>query len=110
MRSFALLLPTLLLGCYNPDRFLEERVQAECEWYNRCDILEIYGETLQDCVEEHTAAAETAEKLGETCDDFDAGAAKDCVETLQTSTCDGFEEGGVYDYPQACSEACPSSE
>lgn len=91
-------------GCFSPETFVEARIHATCTWYQRCGILEIIKyDNVADCVEEYTADAEQSGELGETCEPYDRGAAKDCVDDLNAAGC---EED--FPYPASCSEACPA--
>jgi hypothetical protein len=98
------LLLLVTTGCYSPETFVEARINATCTWYQRCEILNVIGyETVADCVDEYTADAEQSGDLGETCEPYDRGAAKDCVDDLNAAGC---EED--FPYPGSCSEACPT--
>ena len=100
-----LVLPfALVTGCYSPETFEEDRIEAICVWYDRCEILESLDYNgVQDCIDEYTADAEQSGELGETCNPYDITAARTCVSEITASGCEDD-----FPYPSACMEACPS--
>jgi hypothetical protein len=97
-------------GCFSPETFVEAKINATCTWYQRCAILvslgfETDGEPdLAECIDDMTANAEQSGEMGETCEPYDRGAAKDCVDELNDAGCEDN-----FSYPAACSEACPAN-
>lgn len=95
-------------GCLNAENFQAEWISAECEWWQRCNILDGLGfESPADCVNEGTAAAEESAELGESCQNYDRDAAIECLDGLEEAECG---EDMLEDYPEACLRACPAPE
>jgi len=104
--TFALSSLGLLSGCYNQDTFTSDLAQATCEWWDRCDLLEVLAyEDVTDCVDETQSEAIDGQGEDGLCPDFDRGAAKDCVEEINARSCTGG-----FDTPSVCELACSSSE
>jgi len=102
MRTLSGLFGLLLLaGCYNAETFQTDFVQSTCDWYDRCDLLEILDyEDTQDCVDELFSESVAAQE-GDTCPGFNRPEARSCIDELETRGCeDGFTQ------PSSCQEAC----
>jgi hypothetical protein len=103
---FFLTLLTATAGCLDAEGFIAESASETCQWYQRCNILDIIGYASQaDCASELSAVAEESGKLGEHCLDYDRKAAMQCIEDLQNAGCDDMNQ-----YPESCFNACPASE
>lgn len=99
-KSIALLL--LSTGCYAYEDFLVDGADATCSTYERCGILPVIGyDNVDDCVaDQHT----WDEADPPSCETYDAGAAKDCIEEINLASC----EGGLYTPPAVCASVCPA--
>ena len=96
----------LLTGCYNEDKFTADHAQATCEWWDRCDLLEVLDYTdVDDCVAEVQSEAEDGQGTDGICPDFNSSAAKNCIQEVEDRGC---EEG--FDTPSVCADACTQAE
>jgi hypothetical protein len=92
----------LLTGCYNQDKFTTDFAQATCDWWDRCDLLEVLAyEDVPDCVDETESEAIDGQGEDGLCPGFNSSAAKDCIAAMNERGC---EEG--FDTPSVCEEAC----
>ena len=91
-------------GCYTSETFQTDYVASTCDWYDRCDLLEILDyEDPQDCVDEILSETVDSENGGE-CANFSRPDARDCIDELEARGCeDGFTQ------PSSCLEACPEA-
>ncbi len=97
---YAALLPLLLAAsCYAYEDFLEEQGTATCQLYEECERLGWLGCDDIDC-----CLASVLEDHWE-CEDFNADAARDCVEGISSLDCESFLGGS---YPTSCAEVCTS--
>jgi hypothetical protein len=89
----------ILLACYSQDTFTAEWNQARCTTYERCDDLGGLGYSDVDaCVTAHDGWSEQ----DDVCKDFDASAARECVEGWEQLACDALAS----DHPAACESWC----
>ena len=96
----------LMTGCYNGDKFTADNAQATCEWWDRCDLLEVLDYAgVEDCVEEVQSEAEDGQSADGICPNFDSSAAKACIKEIEARGC---EEG--FDTPSICADACADAE
>ena len=106
MRSTIGLLSLLFLtACYNSETFQTDYVASTCDWYDRCELLEVLDyEDTQDCMDE--ILSETVDGLAgaQYCTDFSRPDAKECITQLDARGC---EEG--FTQPSACLDACPEA-
>lgn len=95
-----------LSACYNQDNFTADLSEATCEWWDRCDLLEVLAyDDVTDCFNETESEAIAGQSDDGLCPTFDRGAAKACVSEVQNRNCeDGF------DAPSICEEACPTND
>ena len=104
-RIFGLFCLLFLAGCYNSETFQTDYVASTCEWYDRCDLLEVldYADT-QDCMDEILSETVDGQTGGESCPNFSRPEAKSCISELDARGCeDGFTQ------PSSCLSACPES-
>jgi len=96
----------LVAGCYNEDKFTADNAQATCEWWDRCDLLDVLDyDDVVDCVTEVQSEAEDGQGKDGICPNFDSSAAKSCVKEIEERGCeDGF------DTPSICADACTEAE
>ena len=100
-KSIALLL--LASGCYPYEDYLVDGAEATCGTYARCGILPVIGyDDVDDCVSDQNTWDEADPP---TCETYDPGAAKDCVDEIVAASCDD----GLYTPPAVCAEVCPAS-
>lgn len=97
---------TCLFACYNEERFTAELAEATCDWWDRCDLLEVLAyDGVADCVSETESEAIDSQSETGFCPNFDRNAAKACVAAIYDRSCeDGF------DNPAACEATCPAAE
>ena len=89
-----------LSGCYTQNRYQGDQAEALCQLYESCGYLESVGvTTYKECV--NVMSGGTLQ-----CDGYDAGAASDCVDGINTLTCERHAEGY---WPSACNEVCEST-
>ena len=94
---------SLLCACYQADSFQSDWSESTCEWYNRCDLLEVMDyDDPEDCAAEHLSARIDEQQSNEACPTFDRNAAKECIEAIDSKGC----ESG-FDQPSSCELACP---
>ena len=102
-RTFGPLSLLFLAGCYNSETFQTDYVASTCDWYDRCELLEVLDyEDTQDCIDE--ILSETVDGLAgaQSCTNFSRSDAKDCISELDARGCeDGFTQ------PSSCLDACP---
>jgi hypothetical protein len=93
---------SLLTACYQAETFQADWAEQTCEWYSRCDLLEVMDyEDVEDCTAEQLSERVDDQQNGEVCESFDRGAAKDCIASIEAKGCeDGFDQ------PSTCSTAC----
>lgn len=93
--------PLLLLSaCYSPEKFQQDEAAALCRLYEKCDVLyDVGAESYRDCVQQLESASWA-------CDDFNGGAAQDCVDRLERLSCEKLLDGTT---PSACDDACAST-
>ena len=93
---------SLLSACYQAETFQSDWAESTCEWYSRCDLLEVMDyDDADDCAAEQLAARTDGQQSNDACEAFDPTAAKDCISTIEAKGCmDGFDQ------PSSCSEAC----
>jgi hypothetical protein len=90
----------LVGGCYSQEEYLIDQADATCGWYDRCDLLGTLGyASMQECVDEAAAWNEADPPV---CEDYDGGAAKDCVRAWQELAC-GVSPA---EYPPECGDIC----
>ncbi len=95
----------LVSGCYTQEKYNEDLAQANCDWYDRCELLTTLGfESVDDCLSEYAA---WSDEDAEACEDYDANAAKDCVAGLEALGCG---EDRAENYPAACADVCAQAE
>ncbi len=86
----------LTIGCYSQADFADDQATANCDWFDRCDLLAVMTyDDLETCL-----AAEGPTDTGFTCPDFEASQAQDCVEAIEASDCSDLTE------PAACEGVC----
>lgn len=97
-----LLTLTLLMtaGCYSKSNFTEDVSTAFCTLYDDCDYLEVQQfDDYDECYDNVTV---NMDPENQDCD-WDAGAAKECVEGINAMSCD---ELYAADFPFACNQYC----
>ncbi len=105
MRALAGILPVLAAGCYTVDEFRADLVEATCDLYARCELLEAVDYADRgECVEEMSAVQADDEIP---CDPYDPRAARECIDALNQRDCDSES---LESWPEACAEACPEQE
>ncbi len=88
----ALLLTT---GCYSQADFADDRATAACDWYDRCDLLDVLTyDDVDSCV-----AGEGPADTGFSCVAFDAALGRDCVDEIESAGCEDPE-------PASCDGVC----
>lgn len=108
---------SLLVGCYNEDKFADDYATASCDNLAGCeaDIVQAYVDlgmdeaTAQSTYDTtYTAACETeAEDDGEDGEDecdFNSDEAQTCVDEVAAMSCDFWSTG--VGYPESCSAVC----
>lgn len=89
----ALLLTT---GCYSSADYADDASTAICAWYDRCELLDVLTyESVDACL-----VALSPPDTGFSCLDYDAAQAQDCVEALESASCDELV------LPSACTTVC----
>ncbi|MFH1465353.1 MAG: hypothetical protein ABIO70_13280 [Pseudomonadota bacterium] len=98
----ALILGLLAVACYSSADFQEESALSRCALYDECGYLSALDgvETFEDCLELLRSDAYA-------CEEFDAQAAKACIDALEVLTCEEYGGGG---FPMACVDACTLAE
>jgi hypothetical protein len=97
---------TCLCACYNEERFTSELAEATCDWWNRCDLLEVLAyDSVADCVSETESEAIDGQVEEGFCQNFDRVAAKACVAAIQDRNCDDS-----FDDPAECEKTCIAAE
>ena len=100
-----LLAALILAGCgISEDRFATRSAEARCEFYADCGTLESYGDTLDACKAQVEAL--TKDSLNAEDCDYDAQAARQCLQDIKEASCDAEDndEGDV-----ACDDVCGES-
>jgi len=89
----ALLLAT---GCYSQADYADDASTAICDWYDRCELLEVLTyDDVDTCL-----AALSPPDTGFSCLEYDSAQAKDCVEALESAGCEETAR------PSACDTVC----
>jgi hypothetical protein len=96
-RTLAPLALCLSIGCYSMEQFQEDSATTRCALYEECGFLSALD------VESYEACAELLRSEAYACVEYDPGAAAECIEALETLSCD--EYGGGY-FPMSCVDAC----
>ena len=118
IRSMTMLAACLLaVGCgYSEDTYAEDFTDAWCDKSTECesDILAFYvslgsdeatAQTSFDTAYDALCNAEATEaEDGEDECEFDSAAAKECVEAIETATCEESATG--FEFPSACNNVC----
>ncbi len=91
------LIPLLLAGCLNGDRFDSKWAEERCALLAECEALDLYGHSSQE-----QCLSETA-PLAEGCESFDREVASDCLDGVDQMTCYRLLKGR---FPNACDQVC----
>jgi hypothetical protein len=90
----------MTFGCYSKSSYTEDVSTAFCTLYDDCDYLEVQQiDDYDACI---PVVSESQDPENRDCD-WDAGAAKECVEGINMMTCDDLYDS---DYPLACEKTC----
>jgi hypothetical protein len=76
---------------------------SECAFYERCDLLLAFDDTLSACVDQVTGQEQL--RLADNLCDYDASAARECLDTFLSLSCDEFH-GERADPTSACDRVC----
>lgn len=103
MSMRAIWLPLLLLaaGCYPAEAFQEDSALTRCALYEECDLLSALG------ADDYDHCLELLRSEDYACQDYDPGAAEQCITNLEVLSCEEYRTGY---FPMACVEACTLSE
>jgi len=96
-RRLPLLAAPALLGCYGPADFQEESALTRCALYEECGYLSAID------AEDYEACLEILRSEAYACVEFQAQAARDCIEALEQLSCDDYSSGS---FPMSCLDAC----
>jgi len=86
-------------GCYNYNSFQRDFLDVSCEWQDECGLLELLGDTLQECI----ISAEDDLDLDADCYDFNKDAAKECIRQMEEIECSLSGALGSIDI---CADVC----
>ena len=90
----------MVLGCYSKESYTEDVSVAFCTLYDDCDYLKVQQiDDYDACI---SVVSESQDPENRDCD-WDAGAAKSCVEDVNQMTCDDLYEA---DFPLSCEQVC----
>ena len=92
-----LLLPLLLTGCLDAEKFDTDHTDAYCLLLTECEALDLYGFSSQD------ACLEDAQTLANECESFDNEAAERCLTGVEGMGCEALLDA---QFPAACSDVC----
>jgi hypothetical protein len=99
MRFLIISLLAMTTGCYNYNSFQYDVVDVSCEWQEECGLLELFGDTLEECI----ITAEDDVDPDAECIDFNKDAAKECISQMEEIECTLSGALGSIDI---CSEVC----
>ena len=78
--------------------FVDAYAAELCAWATRCQLLNVFGGTPAACLD--VVSAQVAADYGSDACQFDSVSAAACLDGLQLSTCDGYQED------PACESIC----
>jgi hypothetical protein len=90
-----------IVGCgYDYDTFGDDMLQTSCDKMEECEFFTDYF-TYEDCL----ALGDVEDTGGEewVCEDYDSGAAKECVDAWAAVSCDDFLTGTGL---EICDDVC----
>ncbi|MDP6931355.1 MAG: hypothetical protein QGG40_00495 [Myxococcota bacterium] len=92
----ALPLLLLVIGCgYPPNKFAGDLAEIKCDQYASCDKLNSFGYSdAEECRTEELGALE--EKLSSNCDDYDAAAARTCLDDWSALSCEEVQDSSLH--------------
>ncbi|MEC7240003.1 MAG: hypothetical protein VXW32_02080 [Myxococcota bacterium] len=87
-----------LSGCFDYEAFQRSQAREFCEWADRCDWMS--EDTVGECYAENTEDL----YANATCENFNAEAARSCLEEMGEIDC--FDFGDILDL-DVCAGVCP---
>ncbi len=90
-----------LVACgYSEEKYQTDAIDAACNKFDECGLIDFFGGSVDTCITESTADAEADTS---TCEDYDGKAAKECVASLRAVTCDELAAGATL---AGCDSVC----
>jgi len=83
MRFLLVSMLAMSAGCYNYNSFQNDLIDVTCEWQDECGLLELFGDTLGECI---ITAEDDVDRDAE-CVDFNKDAAKECIDQMEAIGC-----------------------
>jgi hypothetical protein len=105
-RFLSLAFMVVLAGCgYSEDKYRTESIDAACNKFDECGMIDFFGGSVDACITQSTDAADTDTTE---CVDYDSAAAKDCVDALTAISCDDLTSGNTASM-DVCNSVCSNT-